>query len=110
MVLVSYGIGDQLQQKSSPEGSEEIVNGSFTSFTKLAGASLGPNASIDRHSPGGVIKGGQAVGDDFGSMDHLQGCVRGRMLRLGQMMLMFFAETRGALDSEGNESAKKTDE
>jgi hypothetical protein len=32
------------------------------------------------------------------------------MLRLGQMTLMFFAATRGAIDSEGNESAKKTDE
>jgi len=43
-------------------------------------------------------------------MDHLQGCVRGRMLRLGQMTLMFFAGTRGALDSEGNESADRTEE
>jgi hypothetical protein len=50
-----------------------------------------PNARIDRHSPGGAIKGGQAVEDDVSSMDHLQGCVRGRMHRLGQMTLMFFA-------------------
>jgi len=69
-----------------------------------------PNASIDRHSPGGAIMGGQAVGDDVGSMDHLQGCVRGRMLRLGQMTLMFFAGIRGALDSAVNESAKRTNE
>jgi hypothetical protein len=27
--------------------------------------------------------GGQAVEDDVRLMDHLQGCVRGRMLRLG---------------------------
>jgi hypothetical protein len=70
----------------------------------------GPNASIDRHSPGGAIMGGQAVEDHVGPMDHLQGCVRGRMLRLGQMTLMFFAATRGAIDSKGNESAKRTDE
>jgi hypothetical protein len=76
----------------------------------IYGAPMVPNASIDRHSPGGAIKGGQAVEDDVGSMDHLQGCVRGRMLRLGQMTLMFFAATRGAIDSEGNESAKRTDE
>jgi hypothetical protein len=62
-----------------------------------------PNASIDRHSPGDAIKGGQAVGDDVGSMDHLQGCVRGRMLWLGQMTLMFFAATRGAIDFAMNE-------
>jgi hypothetical protein len=76
----------------------------------IYGAPLEPNASIDRHSPGDAIDGGQAVGDDVGSMDYLQGCVRGRMLRLGQMTLMFFAATRGAIDSKGNESAKRTDE
>jgi hypothetical protein len=37
-----------------------------------------------RHGPGGAIDGGQAVGDDIGSMHHLQGCVRGRMQRLGK--------------------------
>jgi hypothetical protein len=46
-------------------------------------ALIGPNASIDRHGPSRAIKGGQAAGDDVGPMDHVQGCVRGRMLRLG---------------------------
>jgi hypothetical protein len=43
------------------------------------------------------MKGGQAVGEELTSMDHLQGCVRRRMLRLGQMTLLLFAETRGAI-------------
>jgi len=47
-------------------------------------------------APAGVIKGGQAVEDDVGLMDHLQGCVRGRMLRLGKMAPLF-PETRGAI-------------
>jgi hypothetical protein len=45
----------------------------------IYGAPMVPNASIDRHSPSRAIKGGQSVEDDVGLMDHLQGCVRGRM-------------------------------
>jgi hypothetical protein len=61
------------------------------------------NASIDRHSPGGAIKGGQAVEDDGCSMDQLQGCVRGRMLRLGNANPAF-AETHGTKISEDTSS------
>jgi len=64
--------------------------------SQWVGASLEPNASIDRHSPSGAIKGGQAVEDDVGSMDHLQGCVRGRMLRLGRDAHAFCCNPRRA--------------
>jgi len=43
------------------------------------GALLVPNASIDRHGPGGAIVGGRPTEGDGGSMGEKQGRVRGRM-------------------------------
>jgi hypothetical protein len=46
-------------------------------------------AGIDRHGPGGAIKGGMRLNDDVSSKVHLQGRVRGRMPRLGKTTPFF---------------------
>jgi hypothetical protein len=54
------------------------------------GAPLVPNADIDRHGPGGAMRGEQSMELGGGRLDQKRGRVRGRMQRLGISATIIF--------------------